>query len=76
MMIWSEQKGFVLITFTSVIDFLHRATVASLEMFETKLNDAIERNAILESELDEKEQLKEMVQRLKDESRGWFANAR
>ncbi|KAL7644723.1 UNVERIFIED_CONTAM: hypothetical protein RMT77_004536 [Armadillidium vulgare] len=46
-----------------------RATVTSLEDFETRLNQAIERNAFLESELDEKEALKEMVQRLKDEAR-------
>ncbi|KAJ8318484.1 hypothetical protein KUTeg_003575 [Tegillarca granosa] len=41
-----------------------RATVVSLEDFE-----AIERNAFLESELDEKETLVETVQRLKDEAR-------
>ncbi|KAF2365047.1 NUDE domain [Trinorchestia longiramus] len=46
-----------------------RATLTSLEDFEMRLNQAIERNAFLESELDEKESLKEMVQRLKDESR-------
>lgn len=46
-----------------------RATVTSLEDFETRLNLAIERNAFLESELDEKEALKVMVQRLKDEAR-------
>lgn len=47
-----------------------RATVTSLEDFEARLNLAIERNAFLESELDEKEALKVMVQRLKDEARG------
>lgn len=46
-----------------------RATVASLEEFESKLNHAIERNAFLENELDEKEALGFMVQRLKDETR-------
>jgi len=46
-----------------------RSTLTSLEDFEARLNTAIERNAFLESELDEKEGLKEMVQRLKDESR-------
>ncbi|PAA72700.1 hypothetical protein BOX15_Mlig002005g1, partial [Macrostomum lignano] len=46
-----------------------RHTLASLEDFEQKLNAAIERNAFLESELDEKAALVEMVQRLKDESR-------
>lgn len=42
----------------------------SIEDFETKLNLAIERNVYLESELDEKDNLKGMVQRLKDETRG------
>ncbi|ESO89001.1 hypothetical protein LOTGIDRAFT_209939 [Lottia gigantea] len=46
-----------------------RATVVSLEDFEARLNLAIERNAFLESELDEKETLAETVQRLRDESR-------
>ena len=44
--------------------------MVSLEDFEGRLNQALERNAFLESELDEKETLREMVQRLKDESRG------
>ena len=35
-----------------------RSTLASLEDFEARLNIAIERNAFLESELDEKENLK------------------
>ena len=38
--------------------FFHRSTIASLEDFEARLNAAIERNAFLESELDEKENLK------------------
>ena len=42
--------------------------VVTLEDFEERLNQASERNAFLESELDEKETLREMVQRLKDES--------
>jgi len=46
-----------------------RSTLASLEDFEGRLNIAIERNAFLESELDEKETLKGVVQRLKDETR-------
>ena len=41
-----------------------------MEDYEGKLNVAIERNAFLESELDEKEQLKAMVQHLKEEARG------
>ncbi|XP_037133286.1 nuclear distribution protein nudE-like 1-A isoform X1 [Syngnathus acus] len=46
-----------------------RATIMSLENFDQRLNQAIERNAFLESELDEKESLLESVQRLKDEAR-------
>ncbi|XP_059155465.1 nuclear distribution protein nudE homolog 1-like isoform X2 [Physella acuta] len=46
-----------------------RATIVSLEDFEQRLNQAIERNAFLESELDEKGALLETVQRLKDEAR-------
>ena len=43
--------------------------MASLEDFESRLNAAIERNAFLESELDDKESLKIAVQRMKDETR-------
>ena len=50
--------------------FFFRATIVSLEDFEQRLNQAIERNAFLESELDEKESLLVSVQRLKDEARG------
>jgi len=46
-----------------------RATIDSLESFDARLNNAIERNAFLENELEEKEQLVITVQRLKDESR-------
>ncbi|XP_065210282.1 nuclear distribution protein nudE homolog 1 isoform X2 [Planococcus citri] len=46
-----------------------RVTYESLAEFELKLNSAIERNVLLESELDEKENLKATVQRLKDETR-------
>ncbi|XP_048105319.1 nuclear distribution protein nudE homolog 1-like [Alosa alosa] len=46
-----------------------RATIMSLEDFELRMNQVIERNAFLESELDEKENLLESVQRLKDEAR-------
>jgi nuclear distribution protein NudE-like 1 len=48
----------------------YRATLVSLEDFETRLHQAIERNAFLESELDDKESLTVMVQRLKDETKG------
>ena len=44
--------------------------MVSLEDFEQRLNQAIERNAFLESELDDKESLLVSVQRLKDEARG------
>ena len=47
----------------------------SLSDFEVRLNAALERNALLEGELDEKEALAVMVQRLKDESRGRHAYA-
>nr|XP_033501564.1 nuclear distribution protein nudE homolog 1 [Epinephelus lanceolatus] len=46
-----------------------RATIMSLEDFEQRMNHVIERNAFLESELDEKETLLVSVQRLKDEAR-------
>ncbi|XP_029914914.1 nuclear distribution protein nudE homolog 1-like [Myripristis murdjan] len=46
-----------------------RATIMSLEDFEQRMNQVIERNAFLESELDEKESLLVSVQRLKDEAR-------
>lgn len=49
---------------------ISRATIVSLEDFEQRLNQAIERNAFLESELDDKESLLVSVQRLKDEARG------
>ena len=52
--------------------FIYRALYVSIGEFETKLNATIERNVMLESELDEKESLKIMVQRLKDEARGNF----
>lgn len=47
-----------------------RAIGESIQAIETALNLAIERNAILESEIDEKESLKEKLQRLADETRG------
>lgn len=46
-----------------------RALHASLEDFEKKLNHQIEKNVLLENELGEKEQLEEIIQRLKDEAR-------
>lgn len=47
-----------------------RAIGGSIEAIEAALNLAIERNAILESEIDEKEELQEKLQRLADEARG------
>ena len=46
-----------------------RQTISTLEDFEQRLNHALERNAYLESELEEKDQLNATIQRLKDESR-------
>lgn len=46
-----------------------RASLMSLEDFETRLNQAIERNAFLENELDDKENMAVLIQRLKDEAR-------
>ena len=46
-----------------------RALHASLDDFEKKLNHQIEKNVLLENELGEKEQLEEIIQRLKDETR-------
>lgn len=46
-----------------------RAIDQSIDDFQQQLNHAIERNAFLESELDEKEALAVMVQRLRDEAR-------
>jgi hypothetical protein len=38
--------------------------------FETMLNQAYEKNALLENEVDEKEQMQIKLQRLMDEARG------
>jgi len=53
-----------------------RNTLTSLEDFEARMNSAIERNAFLESELDEKETLKAAVQRMKDETKDLKAELR
>nr|CAB3264240.1 nuclear distribution protein nudE homolog 1 [Phallusia mammillata] len=47
----------------------NRNTIISLDDFEHRLNQALERNAFLESELDEKDSLATTVQRLRDEAR-------
>lgn len=49
---------------------LFRAATSSLTDLEMKLNKAIERNAILESEITAKDHLTEQAQRLKDELNG------
>lgn len=46
-----------------------RTLAASLEDFEGKLNQQIERNVLLENEVSEKEELECTVQRLKEETR-------
>lgn len=46
-----------------------RALAASLEDFESKFNEQIEKNVFLECELGEKSELEIMIQRLKDEVR-------
>ena len=46
-----------------------RVTMTTLEDFEARMNVQIERNALLENELDEKEKTVVMCQRLKDEVR-------
>ncbi|CAN2390368.1 nudE neurodevelopment protein 1-like 1 [Pristimantis euphronides] len=56
-------------TYFVLTSVFHRATIFTLEDFELRLNQAIERNAFLECELDEKENNLEYIQRLKDETR-------
>lgn len=46
-----------------------RQTISTLEDFEQRLNQALERNAYLENELEEKDQLQATIQRFKDEAR-------
>uniref|UniRef100_A0ABD2VYX1 NUDE domain-containing protein n=1 Tax=Trichogramma kaykai TaxID=54128 RepID=A0ABD2VYX1_9HYME len=48
----------------------HRVSKVTEEEMEAKFNSAIEKTALLESELDEKETLRATIQRLKDEIRG------
>ena len=55
---------------TQFFSYYIRATICSLEEFDARLNSAIERNAFLENELEDKEELMITVQRLKDEARG------
>lgn len=53
-----------------IMFLLCRINRVTEEEIEAKFNLAIEKNALLESELDEKEALKIRVQRLMDELRG------
>lgn len=47
-----------------------RVVTENVTGFEAMLNEAYEKNALLEMEVDDKEKLQVMLQRLKDESRG------
>lgn len=47
----------------------NRCAMFSLSDFESKINDALEKNAILQSEMEAKDDLSETVQRLRDETR-------
>lgn len=49
-----------------------RMITESVAAVEASLHTALEKNALLESEVDEKENLKEKVQRLVDETKGWL----
>lgn len=51
-----------------------RVIEESIASIEAAFNSAIERNAMLESEVDEKDSLKEKLQRLADETRGIIIN--
>lgn len=50
----------------------NRVVSESVSGFEAMLNQAYEKNALLEMEMDEKEQLQINLQRLMDEARGEF----
>lgn len=47
----------------------NRCAMFSLGEFEAKMNEALEKNAILQSEMEAKDDLSETVQRLRDETR-------
>jgi len=47
----------------------NRCAMFSLSEFEAKINEALENNAILQSEMEAKDDLSETVQRLRDETR-------
>lgn len=50
----------------------NRVVSESVSGFEAMLNQAYEKNAMLEMEIDEKEQMQINLQRLMDEARGWW----
>jgi len=54
----------------------HRILNESIENFEKMLDQAYEKNALLELEVDEKGLLQEKLQRLMDETRGWYLLAK
>lgn len=51
------------------VERCHRAVMGTVDDIQVQLNSQIEKNALLETELDEKDALQTMVQRLKDEQR-------
>lgn len=54
-----------------------RVVTENVTGFEAMLNEAYEKNALLEMEVDDKEKLQVMLQRLKDESRGeWWIDSK
>lgn len=69
---WKEENQKYIIRIEQLNDDLerqNRITALSLSDFEKNLNMALERNVLLENELDGKEIMREAIQRLKDEAR-------
>lgn len=69
---WKEENQKYIIRIEQLNDDLerqNRITALSLSDFEKNLNSALERNVLLENELDGKEMMREAIQRLKDEAR-------
>lgn len=56
----------------NIICIYFRVISESVSCIESLLNQAYERNAVLESEVDEVENLKVRLQRATDEARGLF----
>ena len=59
-----------MVSYVCVLFLCIRVSKVTEEEMEAKFNVALEKTALLESELDEKESLRTTVQRLKDEIRG------